>query len=477
MTLVKKFLTLGLSLAILGGSSITGDAYYTKAAVNKIAGKDNYETAALIADKQTYKTAIIVNLDNSIADGLSASGLSGSVNAPILLTKKDSIPDVTISRLNKAKKVYIIGGLNSVSASVENSLKGKGMAVTRIQGSDRMQTSLNVAKEIKKHSYVNYVFYTNGYKGEADAISIASVAARDRGAVILTDGKNTTYKNETNADTYVIGGSSSMSESFVQKVDGARIGGKDRFDTNIKIFNAFWWEGGIQDFVGDITIADGNNLVPGLISLPLGKEAPLILASKATYKSSLEMAHNITIIGNIDKDIENDLLNRGKIMSQFFGRYGGPDGEYYITFFNVFDYSYDILKSDRNGTEIKINYPDGSYDKQILRIEDTLVVHYYDDYTGTYDSGSYYFPEAVDYYISRSRAEQIALENCAKRTGLDVDDLIINYSTLDVESFSDYTYDVRIDNKSDRRLTYGHFFVNPSSGKVYKDIWSNTYWD
>ncbi|KPI50866.1 hypothetical protein IM33_13745 [Clostridioides difficile] len=33
-------------------------------------------------------------MDNSLADRLSASGLAGVENAPILLTKKDEIPDL-----------------------------------------------------------------------------------------------------------------------------------------------------------------------------------------------------------------------------------------------------------------------------------------------------------------------------------------------------------------------------------------------
>lgn len=50
--------------------------------------KNKYEIAGKIADKNAYKTAILINTSNSIADGLSASGLAGALNAPILLTEK-----------------------------------------------------------------------------------------------------------------------------------------------------------------------------------------------------------------------------------------------------------------------------------------------------------------------------------------------------------------------------------------------------
>ena len=83
-----------------------------------------------------------------MSDGLSASGLAGAINAPILLTKKNNIPNATLKRLEKAKKVYIIGGENSIDKYTETVLKGKGIEIKRLQGSDRIKTSYNVAKEI-----------------------------------------------------------------------------------------------------------------------------------------------------------------------------------------------------------------------------------------------------------------------------------------------------------------------------------------
>ncbi|WP_315166500.1 cell wall-binding repeat-containing protein [Metaclostridioides mangenotii] len=108
MNLTKKLMSMTLSVLISLTLTLNVSAYRPPN-LARIQGATTYETAALIADKQTYKTAIVVNLDNSIADGLSASGLSGATNSPILLTKKDSIPDVTMYSLSKVNKVYIIG--------------------------------------------------------------------------------------------------------------------------------------------------------------------------------------------------------------------------------------------------------------------------------------------------------------------------------------------------------------------------------
>ena len=83
----------------------------------------------------------MVNMDNSIADGLSASGLAGAVDAPILLAQKNKIPNETKQRLKNVKKIYIIGKELSISKSVETELKNTGAQVTRLGGDDRIKTS------------------------------------------------------------------------------------------------------------------------------------------------------------------------------------------------------------------------------------------------------------------------------------------------------------------------------------------------
>lgn len=117
---MKKFLlrTLVLSLPFISITSSVTQAF----PVNYIIGKNRYETASLISEKLTYSTAILVN-GMSLADGLSASGLSGSLNAPILLTETDNIPEYTLKRIQKVHTIYLIGGEGVISKNIENKLK------------------------------------------------------------------------------------------------------------------------------------------------------------------------------------------------------------------------------------------------------------------------------------------------------------------------------------------------------------------
>lgn len=79
----KKASAMILATALIVSSAITSYAGFMK---EEIVGNNRYETAAKIADRMgEYSVAILVN-GNSIADGLSASGLAGKENAPILLT-------------------------------------------------------------------------------------------------------------------------------------------------------------------------------------------------------------------------------------------------------------------------------------------------------------------------------------------------------------------------------------------------------
>lgn len=65
---------------------------------------------------------------------------------------------------------------------------------------------------------------TNAYKGEADAISIASVAARDKAPIILTNGQSIPFST-SGLKSYVIGGTASMSTTLVNNTKSTRLGG------------------------------------------------------------------------------------------------------------------------------------------------------------------------------------------------------------------------------------------------------------
>ncbi|WP_290460110.1 cell wall-binding repeat-containing protein, partial [Romboutsia ilealis] len=224
----KRVKSIALSLAIFSQLGIISHAAGVYG-VERIQGENIYETSAMLSEHfGEYDTAILVNLDNTNADGLSASGLSGAANAPIFAIKKDSIPYDVSRKVNSRniKKVYIIGGENAISKKAIDGLY-YGQEIIRLYGDDRIQTSYKVAEEINNISGVNKVFYANAWKGEADTMSIASVSARDKAPIIQTNGQDVPFTE--NIESYVIGGNIAMSQNIVNKTQSERLGGIDRF--------------------------------------------------------------------------------------------------------------------------------------------------------------------------------------------------------------------------------------------------------
>lgn len=259
--------------------------------ISYIEGKTRYETAALIANEITYDKAILVN-GMALVDGLSASGLSGAINSPILLTSVNNIPDATLQALNGVNTVYIVGGNNVVSIGIEEKIKSMGINVIRIGGSDRYKTSYAVADEIEKIKGISEIYYVNGLSGEADAMSIAPVAAKSGNPVILTNGKDTSYI-KSGGDKFIIGGNTVMNSNFDKY--GERLGGKTRFETNKLIINRFF------DDKSDIFISKSDVLIDALTSSALKK--PVVLVSNTSDKSVIAGAKSITALGGINPSI------------------------------------------------------------------------------------------------------------------------------------------------------------------------------
>lgn len=266
---------------------VLGTTYKAQALnVDYIKGIDRYETAAIIAADMEYSSVILVN-GNAIVDGLSASGLSGATNSPILLTQKDIIPACTQERIKKASKVYIVGGESVVSKVVENSLRASGKEIIRLGGLTRFDTSNNVANAIESIKGIQELYYVNGARGEADAMSIAPVAAKTGNPVILTDGNEVTYTK--NVKKYAIGGETVLGKHFDSFAE--RLGGIDRFQTNKVVIKRFY------DTIEHVNLSKSGVLIDALTSSAL--KEPVVLVSDDSDKTVLNGAKSLTVLGNI----------------------------------------------------------------------------------------------------------------------------------------------------------------------------------
>ncbi|WP_300530075.1 cell wall-binding repeat-containing protein [Peptacetobacter sp.] len=292
----KKSITMILTTALIASSAIISHAIFMK---EEIVGSNRYETAAKIADRMgEYSVAILVN-GNSISDGLSASGLAGKENAPILLTKKYEIPQETLEKLFGVEKIYIVGGEGAISKNVEKELNNYGLYTERIAGKDRIETSLEVSKEIGNYSKV---FLVNGFKGEADAMSVASVSARDKTPIILTNGKEAPTYKKNGVIYYVVGGNAVMSDSLQYDFDAERLSGSNRYTTNKAIFERFYND------TNKIYFAKGDLLIDALAVSPLSKNNGLILVGNNSDKTTIYGKEHLIQVGGMSRIIVDQVI-------------------------------------------------------------------------------------------------------------------------------------------------------------------------
>ncbi|WP_061995450.1 cell wall-binding repeat-containing protein [Clostridium sp. ATCC 25772] len=254
-----------------------------------LAGENRYETAVKVSEYGFNRASNVVLVNGtSIADALSATPYAKMKDAPILLTEKNSLNFDTrdeIRRL-KASNVYIVGGKSVVSDSVVNDLKKLGCNVYRIAGSDRYETSLNVAKEMDKKEDISEVAVVNGITGLADALSVASPAASRHIPIILSSRddlwRSEKWMNDEKiSKSYIIGGKAAISVDVENKLNNSeRLFGQNRWETNAEVLEYFF---NTNDLYNVYLAKDGslnqNQLVDALAagSVAAKENSPVIL--------------------------------------------------------------------------------------------------------------------------------------------------------------------------------------------------------
>ncbi len=327
------------------------------AKVDILAGDNRYETAVEIAEEYAGLDAVygsdnkngnivLVN-GNSLVDGLAAAPLAESLNVntssktPILLTESDKLPTATKDYLFRVLKnielgnlenvkISIVGGTSVVSKSLERELEGYGFDVERFGGDNREETSLEVAEAVfsnNKSSKGNA--YVVGAQGEADAMSIAPVAAGAETPIIVS--KNGGISEDAidelkGFNVTVIGGENAVSaadyKALKAKVNSIiRVAGENRQATNAAIINKYYT---ISNTSNVIVAKDGQNnkneLIDALAAANMAseKKAPIVLATNKLSTSqinALELkgknAEALYQVGNgVARDVVKEIAQR-----------------------------------------------------------------------------------------------------------------------------------------------------------------------
>lgn len=251
-----------------------------------VAGTGRVETSIAIAEKvyagyTDSTTAVIANgADAHLVDSLAVAPLASQKKAPILLTLgTDKVEQSVIDELKKhasVKNIYLVGAAASASAKAQ--LEAEGYTVKVLQGTSRYETAAAINKELGSYSKVAVVSGT----GLADALSIASIAAKQGMAIELTDNNKNVPTDLDGKTVYTVGGPGVVANAY-----GTRLSGANRLATNAAVVDAFKAD---LDFTKVYVANSANNhLVDALAGSVLAAQSssPIVLVDE-TANDDLE---------------------------------------------------------------------------------------------------------------------------------------------------------------------------------------------
>lgn len=247
----------------------------------RLAGADRYLTSIKIAEKAyaSADTAVVAaGNPNNLVDALAAAPLAAQEDAPIYLTDKADMNDDVVKSMKAlgVDKVIVVGA--AASKAVVDELKAAGFEVEEVKGAGRVETAEAINAKLTAPAGTFVV----GYDGVADAMSVASYAAANNYAIVVTN-QNGTPNGTVEAD-YIVGGT-----TRVKDIAGAkRLAGADRYDTNKQVIAELDF-----DF-GTVYVGNGLTLADALVGSVLAAQtdSPIALTDGKTVKA--DIASNLT---------------------------------------------------------------------------------------------------------------------------------------------------------------------------------------
>lgn len=294
----------------------------TNGKLETLAGSDRIQTSIEVSKdtfaKGTAKNIVLVS-DQVIADGLAATPFAAQMEAPVLLTNKDSISKELMAEIERAMaeggKVYLVGGESVLTPALESQLDAKFIDFERIAGENREATSLEIAKRMNKVDEL----YVAGSYAQADSMSIAGVAAQ-KGNPILLVGKDGLSKeqekwvkfNANNVEHYIVGGESHISNDTKAELndmtskDVSRLAGNGRQETNAKVIDKFYAGQAVD--AAYIVKSDDKGLVDALSAGAAtaktdNKKAPIVLATNELVAEQKTVLSKLTAKPTVKKQV------------------------------------------------------------------------------------------------------------------------------------------------------------------------------
>lgn len=307
--------------------------------VKRIDGADRYAVSANIS-KQNYPygtDTIVLARGDLFTDALSGGPLAALEMAPVLLTSPTKLPTTVLDEIQRLQpaNAIILGGTDSVSINIQNQLESMGIETERIDGRDRFEVSVNVAKKMKTilteyGMEMDQAFVASGLIF-SDALSASSPAGQLSYPILQASQDRLPASVETFVQEsginhfYMVGGADTVSDNVKAKLaqygSVERIEGANRFEVGVNLVKKFHDpEMGIMD-PRTLVFANGLKFPDALSGAPFAANlyAPIMLTPanrvEPSVKAMLESAEYghqdlIYVLGgvdSVDSNVENYL--------------------------------------------------------------------------------------------------------------------------------------------------------------------------
>lgn len=267
----------------------------TPATVNRVAGNDRYETAAMLAQHWHGGSDGVVARGDDPADALAGSYVAGTHIGPIVLTTQHQVPQVSIDALRRVGvyRVRLLGGTSAVGDDVVQQLQAAGFAVERVAGADRYGTAAAIARNSgapnigTERSFGRTAILANGLQ-PADALAAGPLAYGQQWPVLLTtrdalpDVTRAALDDLGVQHLVVVGGTGVISDGVMADLQRSgrtaeRVAGADRMATATALADFLV---GIGEHVTRVEVASATSFADALALGPhAAPDAPVLLCA------------------------------------------------------------------------------------------------------------------------------------------------------------------------------------------------------
>ncbi len=284
------------------------------ARIIRIGGADRHETAAMVSARNFEKADTVILATGVVfADALSASGLAGCVEGPVLLTHPRRLTKVTAEEIHRlqTRRVIIVGSEGAVSRAVATEVGKLGVRVERIGGKDRYETATMIASRVLRYGRSGRRVLIARGDDFADALALGPLAYAGKMPLILVQPSTVplvtrSFLSANDFSSGCIAGGTVAVSPYVYRELSRHVGGLTRLwgDTRYSTAVAVASWGVANGLVRYVTlgVATGTDFADALSGgVAAGMNGGVILL---TTPSGLHKATE-TAIGGIVRDVRN----------------------------------------------------------------------------------------------------------------------------------------------------------------------------